>query len=153
MELTDNYGKISNELIRDFYEKRRKSQIDSGYDLAYLIDVDKEYKNKINELIENDAYLIHIIKFKIEYSTSDGRICKNLEMFLDNYGRSIFTPKEFNKTLNKKLSNKIIDRIKSTLNYNEIIFAVKEYQCEHIFSFYRSIVEGIIGNEYIEIVI
>jgi len=153
MELKEDYGKISNELIRDFYEKRRKLQIESGYNLAYLIDVDKEYKNKINELIENDAYLIHIIKFKIEYSTSDGRICKNLEMFLDNYGRSIFTPKEFNKTLNKKLSNKIIDRIKSTLNYNEIIFAVKENQCEHIFSFYRSIVEGIIGNEYIEIVI
>jgi len=153
MELTDDYGKISNELIRDFYEKRRKSQIESGYNLAYLIDVDKEYKNKINELKENDAYLIHIIKFKIEYSTANGRICRNIEMFLDNYGRSIFTPKEFNKTLNKKLSNKIIDRIKSTLNYNEIMFAVKENQCEHIFSFYRSIVEGIIGNEYIEIVI
>jgi len=33
------------------------------------------------------------------------------------------------------------------------MFAVKENQIEHIFSFYRSIVEGIIGNEYIEIVI
>jgi hypothetical protein len=153
MELSEDYGKISNGLIRDFYEKRRKSQIDRGSDPAYLIDVDKEYEKKINELKENDAYLMHVIKFKIEYSTSNGYKCDNIEMYLDNYGRSIFTPKELDNTLNKKLSNKIINRIKSTLNYNEIVFAVKENQFEHVFSFYRSIVKSIIGNEEIKIVI
>lgn len=153
MELTEDYGRISDEFIREFYEKRRKYQNERGDNPEYLIDVEKEYKKKINELTENDAYLIHIIKFKIEYSTSSGYKCDNIEMFLDNYGRSIFTPKEFNGTLNKKLSNKIINRIKSTLNYNEIVFAVKENQFEHVFSFYRSIVKSIIGYEEIKIVI
>ena len=153
MELTEDYGKISDELIKEFYEKRRKHQIDRGDNPTYLIDVEKEYKKKINELKENDSYLIHIIKFKIEYSTSNGSKCDNIEMFIDNYGRSIFTPKEFDKILNKKLSNKIINRIKSTLNYNEIIFAVKENHFEHVFSFYRSIIKSIIGYEEIKIVI
>ena len=171
MEFREKYGKLDDEIIREFYERHFKSECSKGTNPSW--NVNESYQKTLYKLKDNDAYIIHIIRFNVEYnesicgSNSTNRKQGVCELWVDNYGRILILDTNYGYqylTFNdgrpdlytnykKKLSDKIIDQIKFVLNYNHdgIIFSTKNSSDTKIPTeqFYEEI-KYIIENEEIE---
>jgi hypothetical protein len=163
MEITENYGKIDDKIIEEYYQKLRNGEDYRNTNPICRTNVNESCIKTFNRLKENDIYLIHEIKITYYYVGESRQYyypgIDDDYIYIDNYGRMLklnstsgFTDcsvkgmnclTERNYTnYTKKLSNKLIKQIKSIINYNHLSIVKGQGVYNHIYDQIKCIIEN-----------